>query len=290
MVEYPARLALAQPVTSPPTGTGWWAEPKFDGHRVCIWRLADAVRLHTRAGRDVTSQWMDLAVPAMQLRPATVLDGEAVVYVGGRVDFSAAQARNASRPARARVLAQYSPASYAAFDVLQHPDYGDVRHLPYLRRRELLLELLEDLGPPLQAVPATDDRGVADLWYEALRPQGVEGLVWKHESSPYRGNHRIWRKQRHADTLDGTVVGYTGPPARPHHLAVRLPDGRVAMSQRLTSVLATQIGERLAGSSTAMRGRTLEGEVYSVLVEAGPVVEVLAGSTRHGVLTVVRTR
>ncbi|MEW2467924.1 hypothetical protein AB0919_23315 [Streptomyces sp. NPDC046994] len=276
-------------MTSPPTGTGWWAEPKFRGHRVALWRLPEAVRLHTRAGRDVTSQWMDLAIPAMQLRPGTILDGEAVVYVGGRVDFSAAQARNASRPARARVLAQYSPASYAAFDVLQHPDHGDVRHLPYLRGRELLLELLEDLGPPLQPVPATDDRAVADLWYEALRPQGIEGLVWKHESSLYRGNHRIWRKQRHADTVNCVVVGFTGPSARPHHLAVRLADGRVVLSQRLTSVLATQIGAQLAGSNTARRGRTLGGEVYRALVGDGPVVEVLAGSTRHGVL-MVRTR
>ncbi|MFF0766154.1 hypothetical protein ACFYWH_40120 [Streptomyces sp. NPDC003737] len=96
--------------------------------------------------------------------------------------------------------------------------------------------------------------------------------------------------QRHADTFDGTVVGYTGPPARPHHLAVRLPDGRVALSQRLTSVLATQIGARLAGSSTTRRGRTLEGDVYRMLTGDGPIVEVLAGSTRHGVLTVVRAR
>jgi ATP-dependent DNA ligase len=289
-VEYPAPLALAESVTSPPTGPGWWAEPKFDGHRVAVWRLPDTVRLHTRAGRDVTSQWMDLAVPAMELRAATVLDGEAVVYVGGRVDFSAAQSRSASRPARARALAQLHPASYAAFDVLQHPDHGDVRHLPYLQRRALLLELLEGLGPPLQAVPATDDRAVADLWYEVLRDQGIEGLVWKHETGPYLGNRRIWRKQRHADTLDGVVVGFTGPHARPHALAVRLPDGRVALSQRLTSVLATRIGERLAGSSAAGHGRTLEGEPYQVLAVDGPVVEVLAGSTRHGVVTVVRAR
>ncbi|MFD0509335.1 hypothetical protein ACFQ0G_53505 [Streptomyces chiangmaiensis] len=255
-MEYPAPLALAQAVSSPPAGPGWWAEPKFDGHRVAIWRLQDSVRLQTRTGRDVTSQWMDLALPAMQLRPATVLDGEAVVYLGGRIDFSAAQARNASRPARARALAELRPATYAAFDVLRHPDEGDVRHLPYLRRRELLLELLEDLGPPLQVVPATDDRETAAVWYEVLLDQGIEGLVWKHATSTYRGNQRIWRKQRHADTLDATVVGFTGPHARPHALAVRLPDGRVALSQRLTSVLATQVGERLVGATTTGRTRT----------------------------------
>ncbi|MGI5507565.1 hypothetical protein [Streptomyces sp. CA-106131] len=114
--------------------------------------------------------------------------------------------------------------------------------------------------------------------------------MWKHEAGPYRGNRRIWRKQRHADTVDGVVVGFTGPQARPHALAVRLPDGSVALSQWLTSVPATRIGERLAGSSAARHGRTLEGDLYQVLAVDGPVVEVLAGSTRHGVVTVVRTR
>lgn len=270
-MEYPASLALAQPVTSPPMGEGWWAEPKFDGHRVAIWRLPDAVRLHTRAGREVTSQWMDLAVPAMQLRPATVLDGEAVVYVGGRTDFAAVQARNASRPGRARVLAQYRPASYAAFDLLQHPDHGDVRNLPWLRRRELLLELLEDLGPPLQAVPATDDRDVADLWYEVLRDQGIEGLIWKHESSPYRGNRRIWRRQRHADTLDGTVVGFAGrlpalttsPCACPMAASPCRSDSRASSPLRSTSSWPARARSGAAAGSRVRCTRCSLGTVRS---------------------------
>nr|WP_237331694.1 hypothetical protein [Streptomyces mexicanus] len=290
VVEYPASLALAQAVSSPPAGPGWWAEPKFDGHRVAIWRLPETVRLHTRAGRDVTRQWPDLAAAARRLRPRTVLDGEAVVYAGHRVDFSAAQARGASGPARARALAERHPASYAAFDILQHPDLGDVRHLPWLQRRTFLLDVLEDIGPPLQAVPATDDRTVAAAWYDTLIDQGIEGLVWKHAASPYRGDRRIWRKQRHADTLDGTIVGFTGPHVRPHAVAVRLPDGRVALSQRLTSILAAQLGERLAGTAAGGRARTSGGDPYRALVEDGPTVEVLAGSTRHAVLTVTRTR
>ncbi|MDX3258482.1 hypothetical protein PV336_04400 [Streptomyces sp. MI02-2A] len=71
---------------------------------------------------------------------------------------------------------------------------------------------------------------------------------------------------------------------------MRLPDGRIALSQRLTSVLATQIDEQLASSSTIGRSRRIEGEVYQMLSGDGPVVKVLAGSTRHAVLTVVRAR
>jgi ATP-dependent DNA ligase len=289
-VEFPVSLALAQAVASAPAGTGWWAEPKFDGHRMAVWRLEETVVLQSRTGRDVTSQWMDLATAAMRLRPGTVVDGEAVVYRDGRIDFSAAQSRGASTPARARALAAEHPATYAAFDVLLHPDHGDVRQMPWLDRRALLLDLFEDLAPsPLQVVPASDDRDVAATWYDALRAQGVEGLVWKHERSVYKGDRRVWFKQRHAHTVDAEVLGYTGPVTRPRHLALRLPDGRVALSQTLLGPLAAQLSARLAPSAPLRQARTSAGGTYAVAAP-GLVVEVLAGSTRHAVVTVTRLR
>ncbi|MGW0288335.1 hypothetical protein ACWDXT_35435, partial [Streptomyces sp. NPDC003236] len=71
---------------------------------------------------------------------------------------------------RARALAARHPASYACWDIVQHPDpaIGDTRALPYTKRRTLLLEVLAEVGPPLQPVPATDDRDVAEHWYETL--------------------------------------------------------------------------------------------------------------------------
>jgi ATP-dependent DNA ligase len=257
---------------------------------MALWRLEETVVLQSRNGRDVTSQWMDLAVAAMQLRSGAVVDGEAVVYREGRVDFSAAQSRGASTPARARALAAEHPATYAAFDLLLHPDHGDVRHLPWLDRRALLLELLEELTPsPLQVVPATDDRDVAATWYDVLPAQGVEGLVWKHERSVYKGDRRVWLKQRHAHTVDAELVGYTGSAARPRHLVVRLPDGRVTRSQTLTGPLAAVLAARLAPAIPPRRARTSAGDTYTVAAP-GLVVEVLAGTTRHAVVTVTRLR
>ncbi|MFD0034302.1 ATP-dependent DNA ligase [Streptomyces sp. NPDC055059] len=87
---------------------------KFDGHRTVLWRDAETVRLQARSGRTVTSAWMDLAVAGMNaLRPGTVLDGEAVIYNEGRIDFAAAQSRAVSGPVRARELAAVLPALYA---------------------------------------------------------------------------------------------------------------------------------------------------------------------------------
>lgn len=205
-----------------------------------------------------------------------------------QVDFGAAQARASSSPLKAAKLAVQRPASFAAWDILVHAELGDVRSRPYEERRALLLEVLQNLGPPLQAVPATDDRATALLWYDALRAQGVEGLVAKHASCPYRPG-RIWKKLRHADTVDAEVLGYTGRASRPRALAVRLPDGRTALSQPVSAQIAAQAARQLTGAPPEGRGETDAGAVFEA-VASGLSVEVLAGTTRHAVVTVTRLR
>ncbi|MGW8730533.1 ATP-dependent DNA ligase [Streptomyces sp. NPDC055808] len=287
-MEYPVSVALAQPVPSLPAGAGWWYEPKMDGHRCVLWRDADTVRLHARSGRTVTSAWADIAVAGMDLLPGTVVDGEAVIWNEGRLDFSAVQARAASAVARSRVLAARLPASYAVWDLLAHPEFGDIRARPYIERRSLLLQLLEDIGPPIQAVPATDDIEVARAWYDHLQGQGVEGVVVKRAAASYRAG-RIWVKVRHSDTVDADVVGYTGSPSRPRTLAVHLPDGRRTLTQRLTAPLASAAALHLAAAGPGAQARTDEGDTYTS-TSAGLVVEVLAGTTRHAVVTATRVR
>ncbi|MGW9122343.1 ATP-dependent DNA ligase [Streptomyces sp. NPDC055663] len=210
-----------------------------------------------------------------------------------RLDFAAAQSRAASSTTRARALATRYPASYVCWDVLQHPDpaIGDCRHLPYTERRAFLLELLADVGPPVQVTPATDDRDVAVLWYDALREQGIEGIVCKRGSAGYPpSGQRWWLKVRHADTVDALVLGFTGPRLRPHHLVLAVGDegGPARVSARLEPVLAARVGEALSGA-VVVGERRAEGEPYT-RVETDLVVEVLAGSGRHGTLIVTRMR
>ncbi|MEU6926034.1 hypothetical protein [Streptomyces sp. NPDC046631] len=291
-MEFPIKVALAQSVPVLPEGPGWWYEPKLDGHRTVLRRTDETVVLYARSGRIVTQHWMDLAVAGMALRPGTVLDGEAVIWRDGRTDFAAAQSRAASSRTRARALAARYPASYICWDVLQHPDPAirDCRSHPYTERRGLLLELLADVGPPVQAVPATDDRDTAVLWYDALREQGIEGIVCKRGGAGYPSGRRGWVKVRHADTADALVLGFNGPRRRPHHLALTVGDegAPARMSARLEPVLAARIGEALDGAEVVGERRA-EGEPYT-RVETDLVVEVLAGSGRHSILTVVRMR
>ncbi|GHH29696.1 DNA ligase [Streptomyces lanatus] len=233
---------------------------------------------------------MDLALAAFEmLPPGLVLDGEAVIYAHGRIDFAAAQSRALSTPARARSLAEDLPAHFVAWDVLLHPDHGDVRARRYDDRRALLVDLLEvyDVKPPIQLVPMTDDPAVAMTWYRQLPEQGVEGIVPKQATSVYRPTGRVWKKIRHAETVEADIVGYTGSAARPRALAVRLPDGRVALTQSLKAPLAAQVAVHLAASGPQRGTRTRAGEPYTAAAP-GLVVEVLAGTTRHAVVTVTQ--
>ncbi|MFJ3083002.1 DNA ligase [Streptomyces halstedii] len=291
-MEFPVKVALAQAVPLLPDGPDWWYEPKFDGHRTILRRTDETVTLYARSGRVVTQHWMDIALAGMQLQPGTVLDGEAVIWRNGKLDFGAAQSRAASTLARARALAARHPAAYAVWDILHHPnpDIGDCRTLPYTQRRTHLLDLLADVPPPIQAVPATDDRDVAVAWYEGLHAQGIEGVVAKRGSSGYPSGRRGWVKIRHAETEDALVVGYTGPQGRPHRLALAIGDegGPIRLSARLAPVLAGRIAEALTAADVGGERRA-EGETYT-RVDSDLTVEVLAGSGRHGTLTVTRMR
>ncbi|MFH0522333.1 hypothetical protein ACHBTE_34910 [Streptomyces sp. M41] len=146
--------------------------------------------------------------------------------------------------------------------------------------------MLADVGPPIVPVWSTTDLEEALLWFEAPEGTGVEGIVAKPLRSAYKAG-RVWAKVRHADTVDATVVGFTGTARYPKALAVQLPDGRVALSQPLTTALASIVGPLLVPQSG--RAVTQAGDSYTPAV-GGVVVEVVAGTTRNAVVTVMRLR
>ncbi|WP_326608767.1 hypothetical protein [Streptomyces sp. NBC_01800] len=113
-------------------------------------------------------------------------------------------------------------------------------------------------------MPTTDDRDVAEHWYEALQEQGLEGVVAKRGTAAYPSGRRGWVKVRHADTVDGLVVGFTGSRLRPQHLALVVgdEDSQVRLSGRLEPVLAARIGAALADAEVMGERRT-EGETYT---------------------------
>lgn len=271
------RVALAASVATLPRAAGLAYEPKFDGHRLVIVRTADDVVLQARSGRIVTGAFPDLAAAARQLPAETVLDGEAVVWHGGRTEFALVQRRAAATPARAAVLAQSLPASYAAFDVLELAGL-DLRGRPYERRRALLVDLLLPLGPPLQPVPMTTDPELAATWYETLPASGIEGLVVKRLDQTYPAGRRGWQKLRHTQVRDAAVVGYTGTPRRPLALVLVMPvgDETPLVSSPLTAALRADVAAVVASREAPPAGTPPAGTSPAGTLAAGALA---AGAT-----------
>ncbi|MGW0899614.1 ATP-dependent DNA ligase [Streptomyces goshikiensis] len=290
-------VALADAVTTLPRAPGLAYEPKFDGHRLVVVRTVEDVVLQARSGRIVTAAFPDLAAAARQLPAGTVLDGEVVVWHEGRTDFALVQRRAAATAARAAVLAQSLPASYAAFDVLELAGL-DLRARPYERRRALLVDLLLPLGPPLQPVPMTTDPELAETWYETLPASGIEGLVVKRLDQPYPAGRRGWRKLRHTNVRDAAVVGYTGSPRRPVALVLVLPvgDETPLVSSPLSAALRAEVAAAVAGETVATG--TTEATVTAIGLGEVPfrpldpplTAEVRHTSARHPPPEVLRLR
>ncbi|MFE2166563.1 ATP-dependent DNA ligase [Streptomyces sp. NPDC059447] len=293
------RVALAAAVRTLPRGAGLAYEPKFDGHRLLVVRTEDDVTLQARSGRIVTSAFPDLAAAARRLPAGTVLDGEVVVWHGGRTDFALVQRRAAATAARAAVLAQSLPASYAAFDVLELAGL-DLRPRPYERRRALLVDLLLPLGPPLQPVPMTTDPELAATWYETLPASGIEGLVVKRLDQPYPAGRRGWRKLRHTDVRDAAVVGYTGTARHPRALVLVLPAGDETplVSSPLTSTVRSDLARELTTRTQSADPATAKATVTAIGLGEVPyhpldpplTAEVRATSARHPPPEVLRLR
>jgi ATP-dependent DNA ligase len=286
----PITVALAQAAPRLPTGSGYAYEPKYDGHRVCLIR-EDAVQLQAgRSQRDVTAWFPDLATAAERLPEGTVLDGEAIVYRAGSIDFTAIQQRTLTTPSRARRLAAELPATFAAFDALEARGQ-DVRPRPYWERRRLLTGLLEPLAPSLlQPVPMTEDVEEARVWMDALRAQGIEGIVAKRLGERYPAGRRSWVKVRHAQGADAVAVGFTGSASRPARLVVDVGGGPLLLSTPLDVGMSRVLAQALEaaggpGGVAWMR----DGRQYQALRQA-LAVEVEVGTTRHRHVTVLRLR
>jgi ATP-dependent DNA ligase len=115
----PVPVMLAAPIPALP-GRGAFrrlsAEPKYDGYRVLLLRYDGRCVVQSRRGTDLSGSFPDIVAAAVEQVPEeTIVDGEVVVGVDGRLDFAELQKRVAS-PARAALVARERPATFLAFD------------------------------------------------------------------------------------------------------------------------------------------------------------------------------
>ncbi|WP_018771434.1 ATP-dependent DNA ligase [Arthrobacter sp. 162MFSha1.1] len=233
----PVSLALAKGGESVPAEGalpgGCMYEPKWDGFRLAIVAGADGVSLWSRQGRDLSRYFPELLeAAATQVPPGCVLDGEAVIWTGDRLDFDALQRRLVTSKGTLPAAAQEHPASFAAFDLLAVAGH-DIRSTPLSERRKLLEQLAADWEPPLNLSPVTRDRAEALRWFEELHHAGLEGLVVKGAAQPYQGAVRQWIKVKRREVVDVVCGAVIGPINRPQYVVAGLPvDGRLRIVGR----------------------------------------------------------
>jgi len=247
-------VALARAEESIPAASsmpgGAVYELKWDGYRVAAVRDQDALRLWSRQGKDLTDRFPDLAAAALtQLEPGTVIDGEAVIWNGARLDFDLLQRRLVNPPRKVIALAAKHPASLMVFDVLAHQGH-DCRAQPFTQRRALLERLSRGWTPPLQLSPATTDEETARQWFTDYRPAGIEGLVVKAADSAYAPGRRTWVKVKSRETTEVIVGAVTGTLDRPDTVVAGLVrDGELQIVGKTTPLTTTQ-ATRLARALT----------------------------------------
>ncbi len=218
-------------------------EPKWDGFRQVSTSGSHGLRLWSKSGTDMTSRFPELASAATALVPSgTVLDGEALIWLDGRLRFELLQRRFTSARSRLAEEARRHPATYMVFDLLA-VDGHDLRGYPWRTRRTLLEELARDWTPPLQLSPVTDDLEVARRWMVEYRPAGVEGLVAKGADSRYEPNsRRSWVKVKQRKTVEVLVGAVVGPLDAPTAFIAGLyqDDGLLRMVGRSTTLKRSQ--------------------------------------------------
>jgi ATP-dependent DNA ligase len=239
----PVPLALAKAVDSIPAEAalpgGSRYEPKWDGYRACTLVGAGGVSLWSRQGKDLSRYFPELLEAlAEQVPPGCVLDGEAVVWSGDRLDFDALQRRLVASKASLPALVREQPASFVAFDLLAVAGH-DIRDTPLERRRELLEQLAAGWMPPLNLSPITQDRAQALTWFKELHHAGMEGLVVKGAGQSYQGGVRQWIKVKRRQSLDVVCAAVIGPMDRPQYVVAGLPvEGQLRIVGRSTPLTA----------------------------------------------------
>jgi len=178
----------------------WWFEVKWDGYRAVVGAAGGSIRARSRRGLDLLGPFPEIG--SIEIPDGVVVDAEIVAFdEAGRPSFSLLQRRTgfggSGTGAKVGV-------NLVVFDVLFHG--AEVVDLPYEERRALLASL--ELEPPIIVPEPTPARGVS--LFNAVRDQGMEGIVAKRLGSRYQPGRRSddWQKISVRHTLRAVVGGF----------------------------------------------------------------------------------
>ena len=204
----PVKPMLAKASTTLPTGDGLFYEPKWDGFRCIVFRDGDEVELGSRNERPLTRYFPEVVAAVKENLPEKcVVDGEIVVPRGDRLHFEDLLQRIHPAESRINLLAEQTPASFVAFDLLALGDES-LLDTPFAERRARLEKALHGIRPPIYLTGITRDATTAERWFETFEGAGLDGVVAKAADLPYGPDQRLMTKVKHVRTADCVVAGF----------------------------------------------------------------------------------
>ena len=250
----PVDPMLAKLATVLPEGDGWLFEPKWDGFRAIVFRDGDEVYIQSRDLKPLDRYFPELRPALLKALPArAVVDGEIVIATPHGLDFDLLQLRLHPAASRVAKLAEETPSSFVAFDLLAEGD-RDLRDLSQAQRRAALEKALEHASGSVHVTPCSKDRKVAGEWFHRFEGAGLDGVIAKHEKTTYQPGKRAMIKVKHARTADCVVAGFrwhkNGPGTLIGSLLLGLYDERgrlhhVGVTSSFTAATRRQLAQEL---------------------------------------------
>ncbi|NGO41327.1 ATP-dependent DNA ligase [Streptomyces ureilyticus] len=264
----PVKPMLAKPVAKIPPDMHY--EAKWDGFRAIVFRDGAEVEFGSRTGKPLTRYFPELVEAVRERVPERcVLDGEIVIAREGHLDFDALTERIHPAESRVRLLAERTPASFVAFDLLALADESLV-DVELGDRRALLERELAEVTPPVHVAPATTDIEVAQRWFEQYEGAGLDGVIAKPLTLRYRQDERLMFKVKHERTADVVVAGYrlhkSGPVVG--SLLLGLYDTQGALQHvGVSAAFSMKRREELVGELEPLRMESAEGHPWAAWAE-----------------------
>lgn len=199
---------LAKSLKKLPTGSEFFYEPKWDGFRCIIFRDGNEIELGSRNERPLTRYFPEVVAAAKESLPERcVVDGEIVIALGNRLHFEALLQRIHPAASRVNLLAEQTPASFVAFDLLALGD-DSLMGQPFATRRERMEAALGSVRPPVHLTEITTDERQAQRWFATFEGAGLDGVIAKSGELPYQPDQRSMYKVKHERTADCVVAGF----------------------------------------------------------------------------------
>ena len=215
LTKYPKQAApwqvkpmLCTLVEKPFDGDEWLFEVKWDGYRAIASRHGKAIELYSRNDKDFSITYAPITEALRTLKDDVILDGEIVVTdKEGVSHFEWLQGWQ--RNPRGSL-------QYHAFDILWW-NGRDIRSMPLRKRKDILKIVLQKNNT---LIYSDDIEHYGTALFKEMQHRGLEGMVAKKITAPYRENSRgmDWVKVKTHLRQEVVIGGFTEPRGSRKHI------------------------------------------------------------------------